>query len=455
MSDMERTLDDGETLPGLAEAIRFQRDLYLYWRTARALGSLPLTTRRYVTRPTVRRLRAALALDPDLPLTEADAGRAEAEDPRLFFLRRLLERMTLLRLSDDGTRLEPGPDGEIARFATLPLATRIRTCARLWVAGGWWPDKPDPRAEPPRTRLPAPPRLALARRRLLERLSALEPGDLVPVPRPSTPSPGAQNPPRTAVPRLRVLPSDTSTSGSSYLAQIPSDDVATVRAALDGPLRWLGLVALGSDEAQSETPRAGVAILAIRATPAAEGSESALEDPPYMFPREVAGRVVIQPDASVIAFPPLTAPTLALLDRCADEVALNTTARYRLSEPALARALRRGWDVSRVVAELETLSGAPLPGNIAVSLADWARRSERIRLLPDAIVLELPRPELLDALQREAFAREWIERRLTPTAALLRPEAVGAVRAWLLRRGEFPALTSSLPPHAETAEPTS
>lgn len=438
-----------ETLPGLAEATRFQRDLYLYWRTACALGSLPLTSRRYVTRPTVRRLRAALALDPGSVPAAPDDDRAEGEDPRLFFLRRLLERLGLLRLSADGTRLEPGPAEEMERYLALSLAARLRTDVRLWVAGGWWPDKPDPRAEPPRIRVPAPPRLALARRRLVEALSALEPGTTIAL---SSAEAGPKNRlhARSILPRLRILPHATSAPNALSLASLPPDDLATARSALDGPLRWLGLITASTTGETPESPHAGAAVLAVRA---GEGAEPGPEEASLLL-REVGGRVVIQPDASIIALPPLTAPTLVTLDRYADEVSLDTTARYRLSEAALARALSRGWDVARVTADLEALSGAPLPGNIATLLGDWARRSERVRLLPDTVILEVPRPALLDALQREAGAREWIERRLTPTAALLRPESVGAVRAWLLRHGEFPALTGT-DSSAQSEDPTS
>jgi len=46
-------------------------------------------------------------------------------------------------------------------------------------------------------------------------------------------------------------------------------------------------------------------------------------------------------------------------------------------------------------------------------------------------------------LLADATSASWITRRLTPTAALLRRDAVEAVRAWLLKRGELPAVISS------------
>ncbi|MGZ3675957.1 MAG: hypothetical protein ACXVCO_16760, partial [Ktedonobacterales bacterium] len=59
---------------------------------------------------------------------------------------------------------------------------------------------------------------------------------------------------------------------------------------------------------------------------------------------------------------------------------------------------------------------------------------------------------LLDALLADRAAARWIERRLTPTTALLTEEAVAATRAWLLRRGELPASLSVTPASALASE---
>jgi hypothetical protein len=88
---------------------------------------------------------------------------------------------------------------------------------------------------------------------------------------------------------------------------------------------------------------------------------------------------------------------------------------------------------------LEALSGTPLPANVRASLGDWERHVARLRLAPNVCVVETRTAELMDALLAERAAREWVERRLTPTAALLVPERVAQVRGWLLRRGELPA----------------
>src|SRR5579859_492560 len=196
MSERDTSAATGRD-PGLAEAVRFQRDLYLVWRAAAESGGLPLTSRGYLTRATLRGVRAQLAAVDSLPLPANGADVSEVEDVRLHFLRRLSQRLGLLRLApsagadersqpsargSEGGRLIAAEREEIARYLDHPLAERLRICVRLWVAGGWWLDQPDGRGPPPRVMTPAPPRLAVARRRLLDALAAAVPDAAYPLP---------------------------------------------------------------------------------------------------------------------------------------------------------------------------------------------------------------------------------------------------------------------------------
>ena len=197
MSESDTSAATGRD-PGLAEAVRFQRDLYLVWQFAAAeSGGLPLTGRGYLTRATLRGLRALLAAAEGLSVPATGADVSETEDVRLHFIRRLSQRLGLLRLApsagadersrttaraSEGGRLIAAEREEMARYLDHPLAERLRICARLWVAGGWWPDQPDGRGPPPRVMTPAPPRLAVARRRLLDALAAAVPNAAYPLP---------------------------------------------------------------------------------------------------------------------------------------------------------------------------------------------------------------------------------------------------------------------------------
>lgn len=406
----------------LTESIRFQCDLYLYWRTVAEQRGLPLTTRGFVARPALRRLRARLTAAEGRFAGESDLP--EGEDARLFFLRRLLQRLGLLIAGD--SRLLAADREKIERYLAYPLAERLRFCLRVWVAGGWWPDTPDPTAPPPRLLAPAPPRLALARRRLTDQLAAQPPGERLPVPD-DRPAPTSGHSRRTAPARRKQLP--------------PDAGATTQRAALLGPLAWLGIVTLATPP-EAAAP-ASLTTYAVTPSAAALRDESSLPVLP-----ETSGRVVVQPNFEVIAFPPLTAPSLLLLDTCAREIALDATARYQLTRESFIQTRQHGWTAAEVAARLEALTGAPLPSNVRITLADWERQGERLRLTGDITLLDVRDPSLLDALLADRAAAGWIERRLTPTAALLVPEHAARVRAWLLRHGELPSLAG--PPSPET-----
>jgi hypothetical protein len=396
-----------------AAAARFQRDLYLYLRAAREADGLPLTGRGYVARPALRRLRAMLQAADGQALAASDEELSEVDDGRLFFLRRLLERLGLLTRDEASERatlrlVVAAPDQITAYFAR-PLAERLRLCARVWVAGGWWPDAPDTRAALPGVMAPAAPRSALARRRLIESLATTRRGATGTIP--SATRDGSAS--KSQIARVRQ---------AGRLPEVDNSEI--VRAALLGPLTWLGFVRSG-DRTSAEYS-AEEACLAL-----APSGDAALD--------EAHGRVTIQPDLSIVAYPPLTAPLLVALDLYADLERMDRVARYTLSRMALTRSGRGSWDAGALAERLERLTEAPLPDNIRVTLRDWQRRGERLRVVEDAAVLEVNNAKLLDALLADRTTSGWIERRLGVTAALLAPGHAADVRAWLLRHGELPA----------------
>lgn len=436
MSESDTSAATGRD-PGLAEAVRFQRDLYLVWQFAAAeSGGLPLTGRGYLTRATLRGLRALLAAAEGLSVPATGADVSETEDVRLHFIRRLSQRLGLLRLApsagadersrttaraSEGGRLIAAEREEMARYLDHPLAERLRICARLWVAGGWWPDQPDGRGPPPRVMTPAPPRLAVARRRLLDALAAAVPNAAYPLP-----------PLRAETPAQRRSRAQGRAGAQRPLAAVrvaaQGGDAAIQAAALLGPLAWLGFVTLGQDQAGGGGPHTYQVCAPARAL---------RPDEPAPDLREAHGRIVALPNLTLVAYAPLTAPTLLLLDTCAERQALETTARYTLTRAAFARA---GWGAETTTERLHALTGGALPQNVRVTLADWERHVERLRLTRDARVLTVEDAAVLDALLADRAASSWVWRRLTPTVALLADDAVLGVRSWLLRRGHLPAM---------------
>lgn len=412
---------------GLAEAVRFQRDLYLYWEGAARLGGVPLTARGLVARPALRRLLEPLGAE---DTEEANPDAAENERPRAFFLRRALERLGLLRLAGEGDarRLEAAEPRIMARYLARTLAERIELLARLWATGVWWTDHPE-RGETPGPQAPAPPALARARRRALEMVGGAAPGAVIEL-TPLSPAlerlrRGAGQAGRSSA-RNRKGPT---TRPVARLAGLTSGD-ETLAAALSGPLAWLGLARWDADGAVWV---AGRPALALRSG----------QEPPAEELAEAHGRVVAQSDMTLIAYAPLTAPELLTLDLLAVRETLDQAARYRLTRQSFALARALGWDAAQATARLERLTGAPLPGPMRVALADWERAASRLRLTEGATLLEVPTAQTLDALLADRAGAAWVLRRLTPTAALLHPDDAPHARAWLLRRGHLPAMVEA------------
>ena len=417
-------MSDETAFPGLPEAIRFQRDLYLYWSSIARAEGVALTSRGYVARPALRRLCEDLdAGAPAARMEDAhDGDAAEADLPRLLFLRRALERLGLLRLSGgEAQRLDAGETRVMARYLARPLAERSRMLVRLWTGGAWWPDRLDPRAGLPGLLAPAAPRIAIARRRLIDEIATLAPGAIVPAPQAWRPARVASTHGRTTRRRSTARPAVRATTP-------PGDEVAP--AALAGALTWLGAVVWDERVGEWRAGLSGDALHDERSRGAAEAS-ALVEEP---------GRVVAQSDLSVIAYPPFTAPELLTLDLCASRESLSQTARYRLTRAAFGGARDFGWDAAEVARRLERLTGAPPPDSLRKTLLDWERLASRLRLEEGVTLLEVATAETLDALLADRASAGWAVRRLTSTAATIAPEAAPRVRAWLLRHGRLPAM---------------
>jgi Helicase conserved C-terminal domain len=410
----------GGTL-GAEEATRFQCDLYRYWRATSQSGALRLGAHRYLTRSARRQLCARLDLAGDTTGQFAEA--TELADQRLYFIRRLLERLSLLR-RDPELGLIAGPREEVERYFGLPLDERLRLLVRLWLGGGWWVERPDERQEPPGIRAPAHPSVAVGRRQALQALLDADSSDVVAIDRLPLRMERADVRPEPPVhwgtrARRRAAP------------PVQSD---TIASALLGPLCWIGLaVRVDGPLSPSGAPELRVtsALDALRPVPSG-GRATVVE--------EAAGPVVVGADFEVLAYPPLSAGTLLTLDMCGDPVGSGIVARYHLVRSGLVRARRAGWAAGEVAARLSALAGK-LPPNVEITLADWERQADRIRLRTDVALLQVRIPRLLDALATDATLGRAVVRKLGPCLALIRHDGAEAVRNWLLRRGEFPAVT--------------
>ena len=415
MSDSEAA-----NVPGTDEASTFQLDLYRYWHAAHELVALRLGAHRYLTRSALRQLRARLDTPP--PTAGDLAAATEVADLRLFFIRRTLERLSLLR-RDSALGLVAGPRSEVERFFALPFDERLRLLVKLWVAGGWWVERPSERQEPPGLRAPAQPSVALARRQALQALLETPPGDLLSL---------------TATMSAHERVSDALAEPARPHARARRQQAALVQlepvaSAILGPLTWIGFAV-----PVESGPHAN-AVPSLRATRAVDALRPPAPGEPERRLDEVTGPVVVGADFDVLAYPPHTARTLLTLDTCCEANGTGIIARYRLARDGVRSARRGGWDAGEVARRLTALAGA-LPQNVAVSLQDWERQADRLRVRTDVAVLRVRTPGLLAALMAEAVLSRAIVRQVSPTCALILDDHADAARQWLLKRGEFPAV---------------
>jgi hypothetical protein len=448
-------------LPG--EASQIQRDLYLYWSAVRDM-QVSLTARGLVNKTQLKRINATLTHSENL-----DKVRDEQQTSWLRFLRGILSGCQLVHADTLARHLGivPGSDGFFAR----PLAERTRAVLDAYRQATFWNElarHPHIVIDNYRESDPAPAFLRNARETVLRLLSTLARDEWLDLRRilahlrrthydflisrqPRT-SPFGYNPYpyRSFNPyasyenaigwslssRTHVL---DETNGWSVI------EAGFVESMLREPLRWLGLVDLGT-VAEENAPW-GDRLTAIRLTPL---GLHLLADAPLPEDAEPAGgRLIVQPTFDVLAYPPVAETHLALLDRIAERVQIDQVAAYRLTRESLYLAHERhGLSVDEVIAALERESGSELPQNVAYTMQEWGRAQERVTL-HDAVLLIQADAETLDRLaelQPTTYSRKGerdaapslLARRLTPTAALLRRDAREQAEAALFAMGSLP-----------------
>ncbi|MCB9934250.1 MAG: helicase-associated domain-containing protein [Planctomycetes bacterium] len=116
-------------------------------------------------------------------------------------------------------------------------------------------------------------------------------------------------------------------------------------------------------------------------------------------PAEPSFEAVVQPNFEVVALG--DRPDPAALWRLARFTTPRPEGRVRtyvLERKPFADALGRGHSAAELIEFLAGLSRAPLPQNVRFSLDDWATLSERIKIWPDALLIEAEGVEDLSAL---------------------------------------------------------
>ena len=442
-------------LPGDAEAsagsvqalvsegvLALQRSLYLYWSLVfSSRDGLPLVGSKLLSRPALRQV-----IDQVEPTLNTEAVRTEADAPRLLFLRLLLMKLELIYERNGAMFAAPAED-----YFGLPLVERARRCYRLWLETPFWNELgylPGVILRPgPGPLDPAHPEVLHARSMVMERVEEQ-----------SLQTPGAWQSFSTFIARAKLyVPyllfprqygarAERYSTGSNpygwdfrlrhgwltHREGWHQVEGGFIRAMLNGPLRWLGLVEVKEDD-NPDTFRILPHI-------------SDIINDDLLPPADVVwGRLVVQPNFELIVLAPVSEALLVNLDRFAERARLEQIAQYRLTRASVTRAVQMGLRAETIQQQLEQAAGgsAAIPQNISYSLLEWERQARRIELWPRVTLLEVDEASLLDELFAGEQTRPLFGRRVAPLLAEVKTERVDELQAFLWQREYMPALVSA------------
>ena len=454
----EVTYEEDTTVPAIdieaeASARTLQRDLYLYWSHIRD-HEAHLTQQGYVYKRALKKLNETLLVAGDM-----GKGMGEKENPRLHFIRLLLQETSLLKVRRAGSVVNAI---QVSSFWSDPPTIRVQKSFHTWRDALFWNElRYLPGITVQSWYTPDLSLIVTARKKVLEHLSKLPAGEWVALER--------------LVNRLRMtdyeflfsreVPAqrryygygyyspDYDTPYSAYRNPLgwqfsPITDEAQgwkvveaqfIRNIVTAPLHWLGLVDLGY-AGLVDKDGAALQPVAYRVTEIGAwllGLGSAPEIP------AAEGRVVVQPNFRIFALDPISDHVLATLDQFAERVSAERAIEYRLTRESVYAAQQKGWTAKRVAEYLEETNSAPLPQNVARTLEEWETLHRRIVIHRRTTLAQTANPGVMDRLLADEALAAHTSRRLTPTVALLKPskDTVPRLMRQLQKQGLPPVRT--------------
>jgi hypothetical protein len=429
-----------ETSPAIS-----QRELFIYWSYVRG-QALPLTQAGLLRKPALRNINQHL-LSPS-PFVGDGAG--EREFPRLHFVRLLLQELGLFILKHNHLQVA-GQLNQVPEFWKQSVEDRTKACVKAWLRMKDWSELSSLRLSSfdldlPRARSTLleqlrllPPALSISAERFLSRLSIVAPGLLF----------DARESLHAATTYSRD--SNHTTQQSHRLAEIQG---AFVGRALSGPLHWLGILDISADDDRLLAFRIkarGARALHLASELHISGDvELATEDEPG-----AEAKLIVQPNFQIFALGPVPEATLARLEMFADRVKADRSAfEYALSRETVYRGQQDGVPVGEVIAYLEQTCSVPVPQNVLRTLQEWGEQHERIVFHRAAPLLQTSSPELLEQLWDDTSLRIHLERRVTPTAAVVGKRRLAALQEALLKREMLPAFSAQDKPRTGLVQAT-
>ncbi len=429
------------------------RELYLYWDFVRR-NEVALLQNGYVGKRLWRGLGQAL-LSPEPRLENANN---EAETGRLYWLRLLLQGLNLLA-ARAGKLVITAPDlTTVPPFWTDTETAQVIAVVRAWTSLTVSPD-PDPDADS------YYPQYGNARRLLFKTLRSRAVNDWLTVDD-LMDSLAAQDENFLFADRTQV--ESRRSSGYYYnnrfsgtpaqlLKLFSAAEGRFVRNTIQEMLLRLGLAEVGYATA-TEKEWSGVRLTALGqqalaalddGKPGKRTKQEAPADDSAAPP--ASGRVVVQPNFQILALGPVALATLAKLDLFAERRKADLSVfEYHLSRESVYRGKQAGLHVDEVIAFLQTVSGAPLPQNLARSLNEWGAHHQRIVFRSGVSLLQAAdEATLTTLLLDEATVGEQVARVLAPGVALVRKGAEPALLRALLDCDRLPAISSDKPESAD------
>lgn len=362
-------------------ALDFQRDLGRLWRHVRRQQGLNITAQGWVYKSAFKALQAAL----NLPDSNSD----EKSEPRLFFMRRML--MQTGDLAESGGGLLPSPNPQLFNRS---MHERIKLCFEAWRDQSVWHEvfriPPGLESDP---RSIAPPDLARARMALLHTLASAVNRDewlnfdklvallrqqnydwLFPRNFRGRKMRGAEVYYQTPYYYNNNAYGVTFTNIKSEASGWDVVERQAMAVMFNGPLHWLGLV-----DVMHSVPRPDERTLptAVRLTPIGSWLLRGAQKPELP---ETGGRLIVQPNFTILAIEPLNDTVLMTLDRFADVTGGDRAINYSINRQSVFRAQRSGMSVANVTEFLEQQQGNPIAANVRRTLEEWDALHRRITI---------------------------------------------------------------------------
>jgi hypothetical protein len=213
---------------------------------------------------------------------------------------------------------------------------------------------------------------------------------------------------------------------------------ALARYLISGPLRWLGVVELGSVAANT-------APHALRLT--AAGARLLAQEPPVAAEAALPSPPVATITAELSIRLPL-AQTLYeryQLERFAEWQGQDTAASYRISAESIWASQNEGIKIEQIVAFLKRLSGDQVSGVVLRTLHAWGGRFGRVTMR-SVVLLEAADEQTMQQLYAHAEVRALLGEALSPTRCLVAEENVALLTQRLKALGIWPAVRTSAAP---------